>query len=120
LESGAIPGSFVVPTGQWKKDYLARLVSSSGWLRAGSIVVQTQTGRPYISFLADDSANVATILADNQTLPLANPVYTAPTADAKNFATATLTSMQFEQDVDGGSFDLSGHLRKSFRTACWT
>ena len=114
LETGSVPGSVIVPFGQWRRDYLARLVSASGWLRANASVVPTQTGRNLINFVADDSANVASILADNQTLPSANPNYAAPTAQAKSFATSLLTSFQFADDVDGGSFDLSAHLADVF------
>lgn len=118
LESGAIPGSVVVPTGQWKRDLLARMVSSSGWLRAGAVVAPTATGRPYITFFADDQANVASILSDNSPLPPANPVFAAPTTNAKTFATATILSMQLVQDVDGGSFDVSQHLAGLFGRRC--
>ena len=114
LETGAVPGSVVVPTGQWLHEIQTRMISASGWLKAGCQIVPTKNGRPLINFFGDDSSNAATILSDNGTLPESNPVYSAPTAHVKSFATATATSRQFEHDVDGGSFNLSAHLAGVF------
>jgi HK97 family phage major capsid protein len=119
LQTGTLPGSVVVPTGQWLHQIQTRMISASGWLRAGCEIVPTRNGRPLLNFYGDDSANVSTVLAENQPMPNANPVYTAPTAHAKSYATATPVSMQFEQDVNNGSFDLMAHLAGVFgrRTA---
>jgi HK97 family phage major capsid protein len=110
LEEGAAPGSYNIPS-QWRREYNARLVSASGWLQAGLTVKNTDTGRKFISFFDDDSANVASIIADNVVLPAANPTFTAPTPDVKTFATSTVISNQFGQDVQNGSFDVDAFLQ---------
>ena len=57
LSEGSVPGSVVVPTGQWRREYTSRLVSASGWLQSGLTVKSVMTGRPYISFFDNDSSN---------------------------------------------------------------
>ena len=112
LAEGAAPGSYVVPTGQWRREYQSRLVSASGWLQAGITIKSTQTGRPYISFFDDDSANFAQIQAtENTLLPAANPTFSCPTATPVAFASSTLLSNQLNQDVQNGSFDVDGFLQ---------
>lgn len=112
LEEGAAPGSYNIPS-QWRREYNSRLISASGWLQAGLTVKDTNTGRKFISFFDDDTngANVASIIADNQTLPTANPTFTSPTPDVKSFATSTVISNQFGQDVQNGSFDVDAFLQ---------
>jgi HK97 family phage major capsid protein len=110
LSEGAAPGSYNIPS-QWRREYSAKLVSASGWLQAGITVKNTLTGKPYISFFDDDSANVASIIAENSALPQANPTFTAPTATPVAFASATLLSNQLNQDVQNGSFDVDGFVQ---------
>lgn len=110
LSEGAAPGSYNVPS-QWRKEYTARLVSASGWLQAGLTVKNTLTGKPYISFFDDDSANVAQInLGENQPLPQANPTFSCPTATPVAFTSATLLSNQLRQDAEG-SFPVDQFLQ---------
>jgi HK97 family phage major capsid protein len=112
LAEGTMPGSVVVPTGQWRREYTSRLVSASGWLQAGLTVKNVMTGRPYISFFDNDSSNVASILAENGQLPLANPSFTSPTAIPVSFASALMLNNTLQQDVQNGSFDVDGFLQK--------
>lgn len=110
LSEGATPGSINLPS-QWRKEYTARLVSASGWLQSGITVKSTLTGKPYVSFFDDDSANVAQInLGENQPLPTANPTFSCPTATPVAFASATLLSNQLRQDAEG-SFPVDGFLQ---------
>jgi HK97 family phage major capsid protein len=111
LSEGAAPGSYVMPTGQWRREYSAKLVSASGWLQAGITVKNTLTGKPYISFFDDDSANVASIIGENVSLPQANPTFTTPTATPVAFASSTTLSNQLNQDVQNGSFDVDQFLQ---------
>src|ERR1700730_604796 len=58
----------------WRAAYQARLVSSSGLLKAGATLtdgVGTQ-GRKFLSFFSDDSANVAQILGEGIQLTQSN------------------------------------------------
>ncbi|HTS06789.1 MAG TPA: phage major capsid protein [Candidatus Eisenbacteria bacterium] len=110
LSEGAAPGSYNIPS-QWRREYTSKLVSASGWLTAGLTVKNTLTGKPYISFFDDDSANVASIISENSALPNANPTFNAPTANPVTFASATLLSNQLKQDVQNGSFDVDGFLQ---------
>jgi HK97 family phage major capsid protein len=111
LETGVIPGGATVPQGQWLKQYQERLVSASGWLRAGATLRNVTNGLPFITFFSDDEANEAQIIGENATLPQANTVFAAPKPDVKNFATATTVTNQLLQDVQ---FDLDSFLQGLF------
>lgn len=110
LSEGAAPGSLNIPS-QWRREYNSKLVSASGWLQAGITVKDTRTGRNYISFFDDDSANVAVITTDNSPLPQANPTFQSPTATVFNFASSTTLSNTLNQDVQNGSFDVDAFLQ---------
>lgn len=111
LAEGTMPGSVVVPAGQWRREYSSRLASASGWLQAGLTVKNTMTGRPYISFFDNDSNNVASILPENTQLPLANPTFTSPTAIPVSFASSLILNNTLQQDVQNGSFDVDAFLQ---------
>jgi HK97 family phage major capsid protein len=113
LEAGSVGGSYLVPAGQWRREYVARLTSASGWLQAGANFHISKTGRPYFSFASDDASNVASIIAEDQMIPQANPTFAKPVTNYKKFATALTTSMELEQDVDE-SFDLNSYLQYMF------
>jgi HK97 family phage major capsid protein len=112
LASGQTPGSYLVPL-QWRAEYQKRLASSSGWLKAGATVQNTDTGRKYLSFFADDTATTADIIPENTGTTLANPVLSQPSPDLQRFATSTLLSRELWQDM---AFDASGFLQNLFAT----
>jgi HK97 family phage major capsid protein len=105
LETDLAPGTAVVPQSQWLREYTARLISASGWLRAGATLHQTGTnGVPYVSFFSTDT-NSASIVAENSVLPEVNPTFTAPTPAVKAFATSVSVSNQLKQDSQIGDLD---------------
>jgi HK97 family phage major capsid protein len=107
-------GGLFVPNA-WKAQYQAKLVSSSGLLRAGATVVDDVAGRPYLSFYSDDSANEAEILAENTQLndaaSPANPVISSTTSGTVKYATSTLVSTELLQD---SAFDIDSFLQGLF------
>lgn len=105
LETDITPGSAVVPQSQWLREYTARLISASGWLRAGATLHQTTNGVPFSTFFSTDT-NAASIIGENQALPQVNPVFTAPTPTVKTFATSVGVSNQFKQDAQIGDLDV--------------
>ena len=113
LQEGGAPGSAIVPFGQWLHQFTERLISSSGWLKAGATLHQTNTGTPYVSFFSDDETAVASITSENQSLPQANSLFAAPKPDVKNFSTSVSVSNQLVQDAQ---FELDGFLQGLFAT----
>jgi HK97 family phage major capsid protein len=111
LETDLPTGSAVVPTGQWLHQYQARLVASSGWLRAGATLQNVTNGVPFITFFSDDTANEASIIGENISLPQANPAFSAPKPNVKNFATSTGVSNLLLQDAQ---FNLDQALQQVF------
>ena len=111
LETDLPTGSAVVPTGQWLHQYQERLVSASGWLRAGATLQNVANGVPFITFFSDDSANQASIIGENISLPQANSVFSAPKPNVKNFATSIGVSNLLLQDAQ---FDLDQFLQGLF------
>jgi HK97 family phage major capsid protein len=106
LETDLAPGSAVVPQSQWLREYTARLISSSGWLRAGATLHQTGiNGVPYTTFFSTDN-NSASIIQENSVLPQVNPTFTAPTPAVKAFATSLSVSNQLKQDSQIGDLDV--------------
>ena len=110
LETDLTPGSVNVPQSQWLREYTQRLISASGWLRAGATLHQTTNGVPYTTFFSTDT-NAASIIGENSALPQVNPTFTAPTPAVKTFATSVAVSNQFRQDVQ---FDLDVFLQSVF------
>jgi HK97 family phage major capsid protein len=111
LETDVATGSATVPTGQWLHQYQERLVSASGFLRAGATLQNVTNGVPFITFFSDDTANQASIIGENSLLASANPVFSAPKPNVKNFATSTTVSNLLLQDAQ---FDLDGFLQGLF------
>jgi HK97 family phage major capsid protein len=110
LAEGLAPGSYVVGY-QWRATYLAKLAASSGWLAAGATVANTENGRKYLSFLSDDTANMASIVGENSLVPSNNATYSQPSPDNVAFGTFTTVSRQLVQD---SAFDIGNHLANLF------
>jgi HK97 family phage major capsid protein len=111
LETDLATGSATVPTGQWLHQYQSRLVSASGWLRAGATVQNVTNGVPFITFFSDDTANQASIIGENSLLAQVNNVFSAPKPNVKNFATSVTVSNLLLQDAQ---FDLDQFLQGLF------
>jgi len=106
-------GGYLVPNA-WRKEYQSRLVSSSGILKAGVTVIdsESQYGRPWLHFFSDDTANEAEILADNTPLTSTPvPAASVKTPSVVKFSTGGLVSGEILQDA---AFDLDAYLQGLF------
>lgn len=106
-------GGYLVPNA-WLKEYQSRLVSASGWLKAGVTVIDTenQYGRTWLHFFSDDTANEAEILAENT--PLSStpvPAAAVKTPSVVKFSTGGLVSGEILADA---AFDLDSYLQGLF------
>jgi HK97 family phage major capsid protein len=106
-------GGFLVPSA-WAKAYQARLVSSSGILKAGATVVNSENayGRPWLHFFSDDVANQAELLAENAAFA-STPLMVASvkTPVVSKFSSASLVSSELMQDA---AFDFDAYLQGLF------
>jgi HK97 family phage major capsid protein len=109
-------GGFFVPT-EWKRQYQAQLVSSSGILKAGATIVEGPAigAKPYLNFFSSDSGNVASVLAENAQLTKTNPVASVSTPHVVKLATGLNISNELVGDI---SFDLDSFLQSTFGVRC--
>ena len=106
-------GGYLVPNA-WRKEYQSRLVSSSGILKAGVTVIDTenQYGRTWLHFFSDDTANEAEILAENAALSSTPvPAAAVKTPPVVKFSTGGLVSGEILADA---AFDLDQYLQGLF------
>jgi HK97 family phage major capsid protein len=106
-------GGYLIPDA-WRKEYQSRLVSASGFLKAGVTILDSENayGRPWLHFFSDDSANQAEILPENTALTSTpNPVASVKTPPVVTFASGSLVSGELTSDI---AFDLDGYLQSLF------
>jgi len=106
-------GGYLVPAA-WQANYQQRLVSSSGILKAGATIVNSDNayGRPWLHFFSDDTSNEAVVLAENaQFASTPTPVASVTTPTVQKFSTAALASAETASDI---AFDLDGYLQSLF------
>jgi HK97 family phage major capsid protein len=105
-------GGFLIPV-EWKRQYQAQLVSSSGILKAGATIVEGPAigAKPYLNFFSNDSGNVATVSAENAQLTKTNPVASVTTPHVSKFGTGLNISNELVADL---GFDLDSFLQGTF------
>ena len=105
-------GGYFLPT-EWDAAYQGRLASFSGILRAGATVANIKSGRKWLSFYSDDTANEAEIVAENTAMVSnpSNPVasFTSPTV--VRYGTSTQVTTEAVQDI---AFDVDAYLQSLF------